>query len=66
MQSVYEVKNVKPFSDTHTWTLLTDSCIAVSTLFNVFPRTHKAKSSTNKGAICTLHSFNDVVNLDAE
>ena len=31
----------------HFWTLFTHSCIALSTLFNVFPLTHKAKSSTN-------------------
>ena len=48
MQTVLEVENLKPFSDTHFWTLFTHSCIALSTLFNVFPLTHKAKSSTNK------------------
>ena len=49
IQTVLEVENLKPFSDTHFWTLFTHSCcIALSTLFNVFPLTHKAKSSTNK------------------
>ena len=48
IQTVLEVMNLKPFSDTHFWTLFTHSCIALSTLFNVFPLTHKAKSSTNK------------------
>ena len=40
---------------------------AVNTqLHNVFPRTHKAKSSRTQRAIRTLQdNFNDVVNLDA-
>ena len=42
------MENLKLFSDTHFWTLFTHSCIPLSTLFNVFPLTHKAKSSTNK------------------
>jgi len=48
MLTVLEVENLKPFSDTHSWTVLTHSCIALSTLFNVVPLTHKAKSCTNK------------------
>ena len=48
IQTVLEVENLKPFSDTHFWTLFTHSCIPLSTLFNVFPLRHKAKSSTNK------------------
>ena len=48
IQTFLEVQNFKPFSDTHFWMLLTHSYLALSTLFNVFPLTHKAKSSTNK------------------
>ena len=48
IQTVLEVENLKPFWDTHFWTLFTHSCILLSTLFNVFPLRHKAKSSTNK------------------
>ena len=45
--------------------LLTHSCIVLSTLFNVFPLTHKV--SHEQRAICTLQdSFNNIVNLNAE
>ena len=65
MQTVLEVENLKPLSDTHSWTLLTQSCMALSTLFNVFPLTHKVIHK--QGATCTLQdSFNNVVNLNAE
>ena len=62
MQTALEVKNLKPFFDTHSWMLLTHSCIVLSTLFNVFPLTHKAKSSTNR----EQDNFNNIVNLNAE
>ena len=48
IHTVLEVENLKPLSDTHFWTLFTHRCIPLSTLFNVFQFTHKAKSSTNK------------------
>ena len=45
MQTVLEVENLKPFSDTHSWMLLTHSCIALSLYLTSF-HSHKAKSST--------------------
>ena len=52
IQTVLEVENLKPFSDTHFWTLFTHSCIPLSTLFNVFPLTHKVVHK--QGAISTF------------
>ena len=48
MHTVLDVENFNPFSKIYFWTLFTHNCIALSTLCNNLPRTHKAKSSTNK------------------
>ena len=48
IHTVVEGENVKPFSETELWTLLTPNCIALSTLCTDLPRTHKAQSPTNK------------------
>jgi len=53
IQTVLEVENLKPFSVTHFWTLFTHSCIALSTLFNVFPLT-QSKVVHKQGAVSTL------------
>ena len=66
MQTVLEVENLKLFSDTHSWTQLAHSCIALATLLNVLPRT-QSKVVHEQEAIRTLQgSLNYVANLDAE
>ena len=65
MQTVFEVESLKPFSDTQSLTLLTHRFLALSTLFNVLPHTHKVVHE--QAAIRALQdSFNDVVNIDTE
>ena len=66
MQTVLEVENLKLFSDTHSWTQLAHSCIALATLLNVLPRT-QSKVVHEQEAVRTLQdSLNYVANLDAE
>ena len=48
MHTVFEVENLNPVSEVRFWKLFTHNCTALSTLFNDLPRTHEAKSSTNK------------------
>ena len=68
MQTVFEVENLKLFSDTHSLTLLTHSCIVLN--FHSVQRlaAHAQSKVVHKqGAIRAIQdSFNDVVNLDAE
>ena len=48
MHSISESENLKPFSDTQSWMMLTYSCKSLSTLFNDLLHTNRAKSWTNK------------------
>ena len=59
MQTIFEMENLKPFSDVLFWMLLMHSCIALSSMFNILPRMHKV--THEQGAI---HTLQDSCNTD--